>query len=181
MKPLSPIIPSLLLIVTCGVKAAPAQPIPATDGTGTIVISPDGRVFNITGGTQAGANLFHSFEQFGLDQGQTADFQANPSIQNILGRVVGGDASVIDGLIKVTQTNANLYLINPTGILFGPNARLDVPGSFTASLVVPATSSASTTPKSSQMEMLSLEITLVLLSGWRQRAASRLKISPSMA
>ena len=132
MKPLLPILPSLLLIVTCGVKAASAQPISATDGTGTIVISPDGRVFNITGGTQAGANLFHSFEQFGLDRGQTADFQANPSIQNILGRVVGGDASIIDGLIKVTQTNANLYLVNPTGILFGPNARLDVPGSFNA-------------------------------------------------
>lgn len=133
MKPLRPILTSILFIATCGVKAVRAQPITAaSDGTGTIVISPDGRVFNITGGTQAGANLFHSFEQFGLNQGQTADFQANPSIQNILGRVVGGNASAIDGLIKVTQTNANFYLVNPTGIFFGSNARLDVPGSFTA-------------------------------------------------
>ncbi|MEL7246425.1 MAG: filamentous hemagglutinin N-terminal domain-containing protein, partial [Cyanobacteria bacterium J06573_2] len=56
----------------------------------------------------------------------------NPEIENILGRVTGGDASVINGLIKVTGSNANLYLMNPAGIIFGNGARLDVPGSFHA-------------------------------------------------
>ncbi len=104
---------------------------PAVDGTGT-VINLNGNQFTITGGTQAGGNLFHSFQQFGLSQGQIANFLSNPSIQNILGRVTGGDASVINGLLQVTGGNSNLYLVNPAGIIFGQTARLDVPGSFTA-------------------------------------------------
>jgi filamentous hemagglutinin family protein len=87
---------------------------------------------NITGGTQAGANLYHSFQQFGLNQGQIANFLSNPNIQNILGRVVGGNPSVINGLIQVTGGNSNLYLLNPAGIIFGANASLNVPAAFTA-------------------------------------------------
>jgi len=108
-----------------------AQIAPATDGTNSMVIQ-SGANFNITGGTQAGTNLFHSFQRFGLNTGQAATFISNPSIQNILGRVTGGDASVINGLIRVTGGNANLYLMNPAGIVFGANATLNVPGSFTA-------------------------------------------------
>jgi len=91
-----------------------------------------GNTFNITNGTQAGSNLFHSFQQFGLNAGQVANFLSNPAIQNILGRVTGGNASVINGQIQVTGSNANLYLMNPAGIVFGANARLNVPGAFTA-------------------------------------------------
>jgi filamentous hemagglutinin family protein len=103
------------------------------DGTGTIV-NINGQTFNITGGTLSGdgANLFHSFSQFGLDANQIANFLSNPSIQNILGRVTGGNASIINGLIQVSGGNSNLYLINPSGIIFGNNAQLNVPGSFTA-------------------------------------------------
>ncbi|HEY9837783.1 MAG TPA: filamentous hemagglutinin N-terminal domain-containing protein, partial [Vampirovibrionales bacterium] len=111
-----------------------AQPIaPAADGTGTIV-NPDGQQFNIEGGqlSKDGANLFHSFEQFGLDAGQVANFLSNPDIQNILGRITGGDASIINGLIQLTGGNSNLYLMNPAGILFGPNAQLNVPADFFA-------------------------------------------------
>ena len=61
-----------------------------------------------------------------------ANFLSNPEILNILGRVVGGDASTIDGLIQVTGGNSNLYLMNPAGIIFGNNASLNVPASFTA-------------------------------------------------
>nr|WP_254721643.1 CHAT domain-containing protein [Kovacikia minuta] len=115
-----------------GTRAVQAQSIiPATDGTNTRV-TPTGNRFDISGGTQAGANLFHSFQQFGLNQGQIANFLANPSIQNILGRVTGGDASIINGLIQVTGGTANLYLLNPAGIVFGRNASLNVSGSFTA-------------------------------------------------
>uniref|UniRef100_A0ACD5GZT2 Filamentous hemagglutinin N-terminal domain-containing protein n=1 Tax=Desertifilum tharense IPPAS B-1220 TaxID=1781255 RepID=A0ACD5GZT2_9CYAN len=67
-----------------------------------------------------GTNLFHSFEQFGLSEGQIANFLSSPQIQNILGRVIGGDASIINGLIQVSGGNSNLFLINPAGILFGP-------------------------------------------------------------
>jgi filamentous hemagglutinin family protein len=111
--------------------SAHAQITPAVKDTNTIV-NQTGNNFNITGGTQAGANLFHSFQKFGLDQGQIANFLSNPSIQNILGRVTGGDPSVINGQIKVTGGISNLYLINPAGIVFGQGASLSVPGSFTA-------------------------------------------------
>ncbi|WP_445305191.1 MULTISPECIES: CHAT domain-containing protein [unclassified Microcoleus] len=110
------------------------QPIvPAPDGTGTTV-TPSGDRFNITGGqtSRDGANLFHSFQQFGLSEGQIANFISNPAIRNILGRVVDGNPSIINGLIQVSGSNSNLFLINPSGIIFGPNASLNLPAAFTA-------------------------------------------------
>ena len=106
---------------------------PANDGTGTL-ITPNGNQFDINGGKTSadGTNLFHSFDQFGLKVNQTANFLTNPSIQNILGRVVGGNPSQINGLISVTGGNSNLFLMNPSGIIFGANARLNVPADFTA-------------------------------------------------
>ncbi|NEO85738.1 MAG: DUF4347 domain-containing protein [Spirulina sp. SIO3F2] len=105
----------------------------ATDGTGTVVTI-DGNEFKIDGGSLSGdgANLFHSFEQFGLSSQQVATFLVQPDIRNILGRVVGGDPSVIDGLVQVTGGSPNLYLMNPAGMIFGPNASLNVSGDFTA-------------------------------------------------
>lgn len=122
------------LTVVFSTAPALAQSITAAiDGTGTNVIK-NGNRFDIQGGklSNDGANLFHSFNQFGLDQGQIANFLAGPQTQNILGRVVGGNASLINGLIQVTGSNANLYLMNPAGILFGANASLNVPAAFTA-------------------------------------------------
>ncbi|MBD1892994.1 CHAT domain-containing protein [Coleofasciculus sp. FACHB-SPT9] len=112
-------------------QAQPITPESSPDGTNTVVTPQENR-FDITGGTQSGANLFHSFEQFGLNSGQIANFVSNPEIQNILGRIVGGDVSVINGLIQVSQGNSNLFLMNPAGIIFGSNARLNVPAAFTA-------------------------------------------------
>ncbi len=110
-----------------------AQIVPASDGTGTIV-TPNGSRFDITGGQRSrdNANLFHSFNQFGLTQTQIANFIADPSLQNIFARVTGGSPSSINGLIQLTGGTTNLYLINPTGILFGANASLNVPASFIA-------------------------------------------------
>ena len=110
-----------------------AQPIPAEDGTATQV-TPHKDRFDIQGGQRSsdGSNLFHSFDRFDLNEGQTANFILDPTIQNILGRVVGGDASYINGLIQVSGGDANLFLLNPAGIVFGSQARLDVPASFTA-------------------------------------------------
>ncbi len=125
---------AISLIPMMGTNPVQAQSIvPAPDGTSTIV-TPDGNRIDISGGQLSGdkANLFHSFTQFGLNPEQIANFLSNPNIQNILGRVVGGDPSVIRGLIQVSGGNSNLFLMNPAGIVFGPSASLNVPGSFTA-------------------------------------------------
>ncbi|MGQ4647306.1 CHAT domain-containing protein [Lyngbya aestuarii] len=129
----SVLLTALPLTTNLALKPAQAQSItPATDGTGTVV-NPQGNRFDIQGGSlsQDGANLFHSFEQFGLDSGQIVNFLSNPEIRNILGRVVGGNPSLINGLVQITGGNSNLFLINPSGILFGPNAQLNLPADFT--------------------------------------------------
>ncbi|MGB3756056.1 MAG: filamentous hemagglutinin N-terminal domain-containing protein [Rivularia sp. (in: cyanobacteria)] len=116
-------------------KPVSAQSItPSADGTGTTITTKDGQTYNINGGRLSGdgANLFHSFEKFGLNAGEIANFLSNPDINNILGRVVGGDASNINGLIQVTGGSSNLYLMNPSGFVFGQNASLNVPAAFSA-------------------------------------------------
>jgi filamentous hemagglutinin family protein len=114
--------------------AAAQSVVPAPDNTGTAVNPGSTGRYDITGGSRSkdGANLFHSFTQFGLNSGETANFLSNPGIKNILGRVVGGNPSLINGLIQVTGGNSNLFLINPAGVIFGSNARLDLSGSFFA-------------------------------------------------
>mgnify|MGYP001157956376 CR=1 FL=1 len=117
----------------------PSQPVEAQsitaapDGTGTQVNEQSGQ-YDITGGTTAGQNLFHSFGDFGLNSGETANFiSPTADISNILGRVTGGNPSLINGLIQVTGAGSpNLFLINPAGMVFGSNASLNLPGSFTA-------------------------------------------------
>ncbi|MGD1712395.1 filamentous hemagglutinin N-terminal domain-containing protein, partial [Dapis sp. BLCC M172] len=122
-----------LTIILGSLAAAPpakSQPItPANDGTGTTV-NQNSNQFNIQGGTQSGANLFHSFDKFNVPTNQTANFLTTPDTQNILGRVTGGNASYINGLIQVLGSNSNLFLMNPAGIMFGPNASLNIPASF---------------------------------------------------
>ncbi|MBW4628401.1 MAG: filamentous hemagglutinin N-terminal domain-containing protein [Brasilonema octagenarum HA4186-MV1] len=86
----------------------------------------------IDGGAIRGDNLFHSFQQFNINAGRGAYFSNPGGIANILTRVTGGNVSNIQGVLGVLG-NANLFLINPNGIIFGPNARLDVGGSFLGS------------------------------------------------
>jgi filamentous hemagglutinin family protein len=133
MKPFSSLLITLTSLITFNVPVFSQSITPANDGTGTMVDS-QGNQYNITGGSASGdgSNLFHSFSEFGLDNGQIANFLTNPQIQNVLSRVVGGNPSVINGLIQLSGSNANLFLINPSGIVFGQGASLNVPASFTA-------------------------------------------------
>ena len=135
MMPYKSVLSWLSIIAIAHGFTAPAlaQITAADDGTNTRV-SPNGNQLNISGGSFSsdGANQFHSFDQFNLNANQIANFQTNPQLQNVLSRVVGGDASVINGLIRLTGSEANLYLINPAGMIFGGTAQLDVPGAFTA-------------------------------------------------
>ncbi|MEG4494269.1 two-partner secretion domain-containing protein [Microcoleus sp. D3_18_C4] len=86
----------------------------------------------ITGGATRGVNLFHSWREFNIREGRGAYFENPSGIANIFTRVTGGNPSNILGTLGVLG-NGNLFLINPKGIIFGPNARLDLRGSFIGS------------------------------------------------
>jgi filamentous hemagglutinin family protein len=81
-------------------------------------------------GVVQGSNLFHSFHQFNLASGQTAVFSGPAGTANVISRVTGGQGSTIDGTIQSTMAGASFYFFNPQGVAFGPNARLNVSGSF---------------------------------------------------
>ncbi|MBC1239780.1 MULTISPECIES: filamentous hemagglutinin N-terminal domain-containing protein [Nostoc] len=86
----------------------------------------------IDGGTIKNSNLFHSFEQFSIPTKSTVLFNNTQNILNIFARVTGSSVSSIDGLLKANGI-ANFFLLNPNGIIFEKNARLDIGGSFLAS------------------------------------------------
>jgi filamentous hemagglutinin family protein len=108
---------------------ASAQVIP--DGTTPTDAGACGALCTITGGTSRGSNLFHSFQDFNVNEGQQVRFANPEGIGNILSRVTGTNASNILGVLGVDGA-ANLFLLNPNGIIFGPNAQLDIRGSFLA-------------------------------------------------
>ncbi|MDM8564677.1 filamentous hemagglutinin N-terminal domain-containing protein [Candidatus Halobeggiatoa sp. HSG11] len=119
-----------ILIITLSINAEII-----TDGTLGQQVNLPGPDFQITSdlGQQHDGNLFHSFQDFNLNSSENAIFSGPDSVQNIINRVTGGNPSNIDGLIQSTIPNADMYFLNPYGIMFGPNAQLDVQGSFNAS------------------------------------------------
>src|SRR5262247_4885729 len=107
------------------------QPGPDDLGTASYLIRADL-------GEQRGGNLFHSFSKFSIGSGERATFTADGApepgaIDNVISRVTGPDPSQIDGTLHSTIPGADVWLLNPSGVVFGEGARLDVPGSFHAS------------------------------------------------
>lgn len=122
--------------------AQPATSITGTSGHGSLgtIVTPSGSTYTITGGERpgGGTNLFHSFQNFSVGVGDTAVFTNTPVsgtlplTENILGRVTSNNPSHIFGTIQTTGFgSANLFLMNPAGIVFGPTASLNVGGSVT--------------------------------------------------
>ncbi|MDR4498988.1 MAG: filamentous hemagglutinin N-terminal domain-containing protein [Candidatus Scalindua sp.] len=128
-----PLIISVLMIYSSLLNFSHAQI--SLDGSLGPVGQLTGPDYSITSdlGQIRGSNLFHSFGEFNVLTGESATFSGPNSVANILSRVTGGNQSFIDGLLASTIPGANLYLLNPAGVLFGANASLDVKGSFNVS------------------------------------------------
>ncbi len=132
------LLPTLLLVLNAPdpTYAQVATNITSTTGAGNLgtTVTQAGNLYNVTGGTRPGSgpNLFHSFGDFSVGGGEIANFLNDTGLptSNILGRVTGGNISNIDGTIQTTDFgNANLFLVNPSGIVFGPNGSVNVGGS----------------------------------------------------
>ncbi|MBW4573247.1 MAG: filamentous hemagglutinin N-terminal domain-containing protein [Tolypothrix carrinoi HA7290-LM1] len=116
--------------ITLDGTLAPARPL---SGPNYIIRQADG--------LPVGNNLFQSFGRFNLNAGESANFQSAANVRNILSRVTGGSTSFIDGRIFTQSRNVNLFFINPSGIIFGPNASLNV-GSATRGSFIATTANA---------------------------------------
>jgi filamentous hemagglutinin family protein len=129
---------AVLIILTTGLftpgtmRSANAQV--TSDGTTNTIVNQSGDNFNILNGIDKGNNLFHSFSNFSVPTGGSANFDLTntPNITTIFSRVTGGNISNIDGLIQTLNSNnpVSLFLMNPAGIVFGQNASLNIGGSF---------------------------------------------------
>lgn len=97
------------------------------------VTTTDSQNFKVVGGTQLGSSLFHGFDTFSVPTNGSVTFENAADVANIITRVTGGQGSNIDGLITTYGTETNLILLNREGITFGPNAQLQIGGSFLAS------------------------------------------------
>jgi filamentous hemagglutinin family protein len=109
----------------------PSVRTPEADKTLGTQVSGNGNNFNITGGLNRGQTLFHSFKDFSIPTGGAANFNNPAGTRDIISRVTGNLFSDINGTLN--SNGANFLLINPNGVVFGPNAKLNVGKAFAAS------------------------------------------------
>ena len=124
-----PLLLTISLLVPA-VSSAQSIKLDGSLGSRTALTGPNYAIPHDLGQTR-GANLFHSFEQFNILTGESATFTGPDTISRVISRVTGGVQSFVDGLLGTEFAGAKpeLYLINPSGLLFGPNASLNVAGS----------------------------------------------------
>lgn len=132
LSPAMPILVSILITLWAFLPACAQIELDDTFGHAGPLSGPDYQITEDLGRT-IGPNLFHSFRDFQLAATESATFSGAAAIDNIIARVTGENPSAIDGTIRSTIAGADLFFLNPNGILLGPNAALDVEGSFTAS------------------------------------------------
>jgi filamentous hemagglutinin family protein len=137
MKSIYKLIKTAAIVLVSALNFAQTKPISAqlvpdqTLGIENSIVTPSGVKTLIEKGAIRGNNLFHSFTEFNVNNNQQVYFYNPAGITNILTRVTGIYPSTIDGKLGVNG-NANLFLINPNGIIFGSGATLDIKGSFLA-------------------------------------------------
>jgi filamentous hemagglutinin family protein len=161
----------------------------ASDNTTNTIVNPIGNNFTILNGIEKGNNLFHSFSNFSVPKASTASFNLvkTPNITTIFSRVTGSSVSNIDGLIRIlNSTNpVSLFLMNPNGIIFGPNAKLDIGGSFvgtTANSIKFANGTEFSTTNSTTTPLLTMSAPIGLQFGQNpgaiQVSATSLRVPP---
>lgn len=128
----------VLFFGNCAIAQTPPSTVPDdTLGAESSIVTPNVEINGvpsdrIDGGATRGTNLFHSFQELNVGEGRGAYFSNPTGIENIFSRVTGTNRSEIMGRLGVLG-DANLFLLNPNGIMFGPNASLDLRGSFLGS------------------------------------------------
>jgi filamentous hemagglutinin family protein len=122
---------ALIAILVCGHATAQHITIDGSLSPAQTLVGPNYAI-GANLGRQVGGNLFQSFGALALSSGEKATFTGPATVTNVIGRVTGGSPSSINGAINSMITGANVYLINPAGIVFGPNATINVSGSFRA-------------------------------------------------
>jgi filamentous hemagglutinin family protein len=131
---------AIVLLSTSATQAQIYQPsnrIPVADNTLGTQVTGANNNFTINGGLTRGSSILHSFQDFSVPTGGSATFATTPGTQAVVSRVTGNLSSDINGIIN-TQ-GANFFLINPNGVVFGPNAQLNVGSSFVATTANSAT------------------------------------------
>jgi filamentous hemagglutinin family protein len=123
------VLAAIAVTLTCAVCQAGQVHLDGTVGAQGPITGPDFAIPD-TVGRKVGNNLFHSFSRFDLDSGESATFTGPDNIRNIISRVTGGSPSRIDGTLRSDIAGANFFFINPFGVIFGRNAKVEVSGSF---------------------------------------------------
>ncbi|MBN2231667.1 MAG: filamentous hemagglutinin N-terminal domain-containing protein [Deltaproteobacteria bacterium] len=125
-----PLLPLLLLALLLSTAAHAGITLDGSLGPAKSLPGPDFVIDAVDGTLIDRLSLFHSFGRFDIAAGESATFTGPDGINTIIGRITGGDLSTIDGTLRSAIPGADLFLVNPAGLLFGPHAALDVQGSF---------------------------------------------------